>query len=84
MSYRIGPMDTIPIGSKVRVGNDFGYIIKAEVVTASNTGGGMIVVHTIEFTEKRKNLYGSKYKMVPLTKPKVSRINYASIVVLEE
>lgn len=85
MSYRIGPQDTIPIGSKVQVGNNFGYVIKAEVVTASNNRGtaGTIVVHTIEFTEKRRYLYGSKYKIEALAKPKRERINYAFITVLE-
>lgn len=81
MSYTIGPHDTIPIGSHVRVGNKFGYIIKAEVVPASN--GGEIVVHTISFTEKKRYLYGDKYKMEPLAKPKVERVNYSFIVVLE-
>jgi hypothetical protein len=80
MSYRIGPHDTIPLGSYVQVGNKLGYVIKAEVVPASN--GGEIVLHTISFTEKKRYLYGSKYKIEPLTKPKIEKINYSFIVVL--
>jgi len=84
MSYRIGPQDTIPLGSKVQVGNEFGFVIKAEVVTASNNRGtaGEIVVHTISFTEKKRYLYGSKYKVEAYTKPKVRKVNYSFIIVL--
>ena len=85
MSYRIGSQDTIPLGSKVQVGNKLGYVIKAEVVTASNNRGtaGEIVVHTISFTEKKRYLYGSKYKIELLAKPKIEKVNYSFIVVLE-
>ena len=83
MSTRIGPHDQLLIGTKVQVGNEIGYIIGVEVVQSSNNRGtrGDIVLHTIEFIEKRRYLYGSKYKVESI-KPKRRKVNYSFINVL--
>ena len=80
MKIGIGSHDLLEEGTYVSVGNKFGHVVKAEMVPASN--GGMICLHTIKFTHKRKYLFGSKYKIEELKKPQQHTVNYSFIKVV--
>ena len=77
---KIGPHDLLEKGTYVSVGNQFGHVVKAEMVPASN--GGMICLHTIKFTHKRKYLFGSKYKVEELKKSQQKTVNSSFINVV--
>jgi len=83
---RIGPHDQLALGAIVQVGNMVGSVVKVEVVPAHPTG--MIVVHTIVFTDKvvLKHVQGwdqkAIYKKIKLKKPIKKTVNYSSIFVL--
>ncbi len=75
---RIGPHETIPDGTPVRVGSRRGKVIKSEQVRDQH--GGPIMLHTIEFTERVKWHAGRTF-WVPMT-PKTEQPNYSAIYVL--
>lgn len=78
---RIGPLDQLPLGTWVRVHNELGQVVKAELKPAHPVGE--IVVHTIEFSKKVVYLWGEKFKVERLKKKKRKTVNYAFILVLE-
>ena len=74
----LNPFDILNNETVVYVGNRRGYTIKAEIVPA--VPAGMIVVHTVKLTDKRKILPGAhNYKWVPLGKSIITRVNYTAI-----
>ena len=78
----IGPHDLLQIGQRVSVGSQFGTVKSAEYVPASN--GGMICLHTIQFTERRvfhRLKSGAvSHKREPI-KPVTRTVNYSHIVI---
>jgi hypothetical protein len=83
---RVGPHDQLALGTLVQVGNMVGNVVKVEIVPAHPSG--MIVVHTIMFTDKviLKHIQGwdrkAVYKKTKLKKPTRKTVNYSSIFVL--
>ncbi len=78
----LGPQDLLEIGTKVRVHNMLGTVVKASLVPAHN--GGYIALHTIKFTDKVEVWRGArKSKIVKLKKPITKSCNYAFIQVEE-
>lgn len=79
---KIGPMDQLSLGTLVAVGNELGTIVKAELVESSNRSG-MIVLHTVEFTHRKRYSFGTRYVVEALKKPKRKTVNYSFIQVVE-
>ena len=73
----MSPDQLLDIGTAVIVGNRKGTIVKAEFVQAHPCG--VVPLHTIKFTQKRKILTGNRTKWIDLDKVKIEPINYASI-----
>jgi hypothetical protein len=83
---RIGPEDQLALGTEVQVGNKIGTVVKAEIRQAHPRG--LIVVHTILFTDKvvfqHTQGWDQKrvYKRTKLKKPVKQSVNYSGIFVL--
>lgn len=80
MREHIGPLDQLPNGTKVRVGNKRGVIVSSVYVPA--VPSGMIYIHTVKLTEKYtgNNLHRYKWESI---KPQVLTVGYCSIFVEE-
>jgi len=73
---QLNPMDILDNGTIVTVGNKRGTVVNHAVEPAHPYG--MIVVHTIKFTDKVKILTANRRKWVTIEE-KTQRINYAAI-----
>jgi hypothetical protein len=75
---RITPQTELPIGTRVRVKNRRGHIVKAEYAPAHPTG--YIYVHVVRYTEKMAGRHGQTERWKPI-KPVEERCNYSFIQV---
>lgn len=75
----IGPHDLLDVGTKVRVGNLLGEVIKAEMLQAVPCGE--IAVHTIKYTHRRKRMFGATFRVEELALPTEGTTNYSFIEV---
>ena len=82
MIINIGPNDMLTRGTRVRVGNDYGFIEEANIVPASN--GGLITVHTVRLTAKYVRKSGAAKSALENITPYSKRVNYSFIQVLEQ
>ena len=74
--------DLLPIGTRVRVQNKRGVIVKAEYVAAHPCG--VVPLHTIKFTHVGKIKFANRITWLPIKKPKVETANYSFISVEED
>jgi hypothetical protein len=80
MRDHIGPLDQLPSGTKVRVGNKRGTVVSSVYVPA--VPAGMIYVHTVKLIEKYvgNNLRPNRWETI---KPQTLTVGYCSIFVDE-
>lgn len=76
----IGPLEELAPGTKIRVKNKIGVIIRAQTVPA--VPSGLIVVHTVCMTALRVRGFGTAYRLVPIKNPVYQTVNNAFIEVL--
>ena len=80
MNAHIGANDSLPAGTRVKVGRLKGVVVSAKTTEANN--GGMIVVHKVKFEARWKPSFGTRGQWVPFTKPETREVNYSFIDVL--
>ena len=73
------PLEQLPIGHEVSVGNMRGVVIGVQTVPAVPCG--MIAVHTVNLTHKLVREFGNRNKIIEMDKPKNQRIGYCSIYI---
>jgi hypothetical protein len=75
---QVGPMDVLPKGTEVQIGNKRGTVQSHKVVNAHPSG--KIVVHKVKITHKRKILPGAKNaRWDAVAKPEVWEGNYSAL-----
>ena len=75
MLKRIGPLQLLEIGQRVRVKNKICQVTSASIVRASN--GGMIAVHHVKHLETITTTFG--VTKIKAAVPKTVAVNYSEI-----